>query len=672
LQSALRLQNFAIVENGGISKVVPEADAKLQPGPVTAGRGSDNNSDQIVTQIFRLNYESASNIVPILRPLISPNNTITAYPSNNSLVITDYAANLQRMARIISTLDSPSTNEVEVVPVRHALATDIALSVARMLDDTLRAGAGAQIDPGQRATVLADPRINSIMIRAASPAKINLAKSLISRLDVPSSQPGNINVVYLRNAEAVRLAQVLRGVLSGTGDGAAGAGTSNSPASQLTPQSPNAQQGSAGATTPLQQSTSPQSVTINAGGAIIAADTATNSLIITAPEPIYRNLRAVIDKLDARRAQVFIESLIVEVSAEKAAEMGVQWQFGNVGAGGRQVFGGTNLSSGGSNIISASGNITGVGQGFNIGLLRGISTIPGTSTQILNLGALAKALETSANGNVLATPNLLTLDNEEARIIIGQNVPFVTGQFTTPGGGGAAANPFQTIERKDVGTTLRVKPQVSEGGTVKLQIFQEVSSVEDRSLAAGLITKRRAIESNVLVDDGQVVVLGGLIEEREENSSQAVPGLGAIPIIGQLFRYEARKKVKTNLLVFLRPVIVRTPDTAYGITADRYEYIQQLRGDAVIPKHWLLPDFPSKQMPPLPPKQNPDGTYPAGTDPSRIPPSVPPSLAPDVSDALKRRELERAKGVIQTAPNEVIIQRAIPEGMREEPKSNSK
>jgi general secretion pathway protein D len=673
LQSALRLQNFAIVENGGISKVVPEADAKLQPGPVTAGRGSDNNSDQIVTQIFRLNYESASNIVPILRPLISPNNTITAYPSNNSLVITDYAANLQRMARIISTLDSPSTNEVEVIPVRHALATDIALSVARMLDDTLRAGAGAQIDPGQRATVLADPRINSIMIRAASPAKINLAKSLISRLDVPSSQPGNINVVYLRNAEAVRLAQVLRGVLSGTGDGAAGSG--NSPASQLTPQNPNAQQGSAGATTPLQQSTSPQSVTINAGGAIIAADTATNSLIITAPEPIYRNLRAVIDKLDARRAQVFIESLIVEVSAEKAAEMGVQWQFGNVGAGGRQVFGGTNLSSGGGNIISASGNISGVGQGFNIGLLRGISTIPGTNTTILNLGALAKALETSANGNVLATPNLLTLDNEEARIIIGQNVPFVTGQFTTPGGGGAAANPFQTIERKDVGTTLRVKPQVSEGGTVKLQIFQEVSSVEDRSLAAGLITKRRAIESNVLVDDGQVVVLGGLIEEREENSSQAVPGLGAIPIIGQLFRYEARKKVKTNLLVFLRPVIVRTPDTAYGITADRYEYIQQLRGDAVIPKHWLLPDFPSKQMPPLPPKQNPDGSYPAGTDPSRIPPSVPPSLAPDVSDALKRRELDRAKGVIQTAPNEVIIPiplRTMPEGMREEPSSNSK
>jgi general secretion pathway protein D len=166
-----------------------------------------------------------------------------------------------------------------------------------------------------------------------------------------------------------------------------------------------------------------------------------------------------------------------------------------------------------------------------------------------------------------------------------------------------------------------------------------------------------------------------MAEEREENSSQAVPGLGAIPIIGQLFRYEARKKVKTNLLVFLRPVIVRTPDTAYGITADRYEYIQQLRGDAVIPKHWLLPDFPSKQMPPLPPKQNPDGSYPAGTDPSRIPPSVPPSLAPDVSDALKRRELDRAKGVIQTAPNEVIIPiplRTMPEGMREEPSSNSK
>jgi general secretion pathway protein D len=676
LQSALRLQNFAIVENAGVSKVVPEADAKLQPGPVTAGRGSANDSDQIVTQIFRLNYESASNIVPILRPLISPNNTIAAYPNNNSLVITDYAANLQRIARIIATLDSPSTNEVEVVPIKNTLATEVALSVSRMLDDTLRAGAGAQIDPGQRVTIMADPRLNAVMIRAASAAKVNLAKSLIARLDVQSTQPGNINVVYLRNADAVRLAQVLKGVLSG--DGGSSSGTQNSPASTLSPQaSGNQAAGSSASATPLQQAgASPQTVTVSAGGAVIAADTATNSLIITAPEPVYRNLRAVIEKLDARRAQVFIESLIVEVSAEKAAELGVQWQFGNPAKGGVQGFGGTNLSTGGSNILNASSSVAAlgaIGQGLNIGVLRGITTIAGTT--ILNLGALAKALESSANGNVLATPNLLTLDNEEARIIIGQNVPFVTGQFSAQGTAGAAVNPFQTIERRDVGTTLRVKPQVSEGGTVKLQIFQEVSSVEDRSLAAGLITKRRAIESNVLVDDGQMVVLGGLIEEKEENSQQAVPFLGSIPIIGQLFRYDARKRVKTNLLVFLRPVVIRGSDTAYSITADRYDYIQQIRGDSRAPSNWLLPDFAPSPLTPLPAKPNADGTYPPDTDPAKLPKNMMRSLSPEMNEALRRRDAESAadKGVIRVAPNEVIVPAPVyTTPPREEPANNSK
>ena len=385
LQSALRLQGFAIVENGGLSKVVPEADAKLQPGPVSAGRGSSNNSEQIVTQIFRLNYESASNLVPVLRPLISPNNTITAYPNNNSLVITDYASNLQRIARIVSTLDSPSTNELEVVPIKHALASEVALTVARMLDDNQRTGAGAQVDPGQRAIVLADPRLNAVMIRATSAAKINLAKSLIARIDQPSSQPGNVNVVYLRNAEAVRLAQVLRGVLSGDSSGSLNAGTSNSPASNLLQPQAAGQQGTSAATTPLQSSTpSAQSVTVSAGGAIIAADAATNSLIITAPEPIYRNLRNVIDKLDARRAQVFIESLIVEVSAEKAAEFGIQWQFGNATKGGQQIIGGTNLSSGGNNILNASVNPLGVGTGFNVGVVRGTSTV--------NIGGVATTL----------------------------------------------------------------------------------------------------------------------------------------------------------------------------------------------------------------------------------------------------------------------------------------
>ena len=582
--------------------------------------------------------------MPVLRPLISANNTISAYTSNNSLVITDYAANLQRLSKIIATLDSPSTSEVEVIPIRHALAADLSVSVSRLLDDTQRAGAGAQVDPGQRISVLADTRINALMIRAASPAKLNLAKSLISRLDQPSKQPGNIHVVYLRNAEAGRLVQVLRSVLSGGDSGAPGTlGQGVSALSQTTP----AQGGAAGAAgaqaTPGASALTPSAGTaagsaVNVGGVIIAADSSTNSLIITAPDPVYRNLRAVIDQLDTRRVQVFIESLIVEVSAEKAAELGIQWQFLSQGSGtGSSVVGGTNLParSSGSNILDATANILALGQGLNIGLIRSGSVVgnPSSTSGIspINLGLLARALESGANANILATPNLLTLDNEEARIIIGQNVPFITGQFSAAGTTGAAVNPFQTIERRDVGTTLRVRPQVSEAGTVKLQIFQEVSNVQDRTLSAGLITNRRAIESNVLVDDGQIVVLGGLIEERVEGGTSKVPGLGDLPFLGQMFRYDSRKRVKTNLLVFLRPVVVRDANAAHSVTADRYDYIRGLQGDSRLSKHWLLPDFPPSDLPVMP---NPPGSA-AGVLP-RVLREGPASLSPDI-DASSRQ-----------------------------------
>ena len=677
LQSALRSQGFAVVDTGTLTKVVPEADAKLQPSPVTAGRTAAAGGDQIVTQIFRLNYESATNLVPVLRPLISPNNTIAAYANNNSLVITDYASSLQRIARIIATLDSPSTNEVEVIEVRHAVATDVAVAVARMLDDTARGGTGVQVDPGQRVVVMADPRINSVIVRAASPAKLNLAKSLVARLDQPSSQPGNINVVYLRNAEAVKLAQTLRGVLgdgtggpgqtgpgaasglSGTGLGTGASGLSTQPLSTTPLGASGTQPGGTAGTqafggTPgstQQSSTAP--VTVRAGGAIIAADPSTNSLIITAPEPIYRNLRAVIDKLDARRVQVFIESLIVEVGAERAAELGIQWQFLSgldPTKTGTQVFGGTNLPARGTgaNIIDVAVNPASMAQGLNLGVVRGTISVAGT--EILNLGLLARALETNANANILATPNLLTLDNEEARIIIGQNVPFVTGQFTNTGTGGGAVNPFQTIERRDVGTTLRVKPQVSESGTVRLQIFQEVSSVQSVTLQSGIITNRRAIESNVLVDDGQIIVLGGLIEERIDGGNQKVPGLGDIPYLGQLFRYDNRKRVKTNLLVFLRPVVVRDADAAQGVTATRYDYIRAVRGESQLPQHWALPEFPPGQMPPMtPPPSSEPG---AAAGPSyRRPPT---SLSPDIEEAA-RRAAQGTPSMIRTAPNEVVV-----------------
>ena len=640
LQSQLRSMGFAVVETGELTRVVPEADAKLQSGPVSAGRTPAASGDQIVTQVFRLNHESASNLIPVLRPLISPNNTVVAYPNNNALVVTDYAANLQRVARIIATLDAPAAAGVEVLTLAHAVATDVAVAVSRMLDDSARASAGAQVDAGQRVVVMADPRINALLVRSASPVKLALARSLVARLDQPSAQPGNIHVVYLRNAEAIKLAQTLRGVLGG-GDGQLDTGSSwneggasgiaaggMGTAAGATTGTAAGTQALGAATTSSLQSGAGQGTAVQAGGAIIAADPATNSLIITAPDPVYRNLRAVIDKLDTRRAQVFIESLIVEISAERAAELGVQWQFLNAPEGTTRVIGGTNLPSrgAGGNILDATTNLGAIGAGLNLGVVRGTTELPGVGT-VLNLGLLARALETNANANILATPNLLTLDNEEARIIIGQNVPFITGQFTATGTGGASVNPFQTIERRDVGTTLRVKPQVSESGTVKLQIFQEVSSVQNTTLAAGIITNRRAIESNVLVDDGQIIVLGGLIEERVEGGQQKVPGLGDVPLLGQLFRYDDRRRVKTNLLVFLRPIVVRDGLGAYGVTADRYEYMRVLRGDSSLPRHWALPDFETPELPAMPPPPSADGR-------SVIPTAG--SLAPELDGAVRR------------------------------------
>lgn len=721
LQTSLRLQGFAIVETGSISRVVPEADAKLQSGPVNAGRSPAAGGEQIVTQVFRLTYESASNLVPVLRPLIAPNNTIVAYPNNNSLVITDYASNLQRLASIIATLDSPVAGEVEVVAMRHALASDVALQVLRLLEDPNRAGGtpGAVVDPGQRVTVLPDTRLNAILLRSPSSARMNLAKGLIVRLDQPSSESGNIRVVYLRNAEAVRLVGVLRSVLAGDG-GTAGTGSSGfgtniqqgagAQGMQAGGMLGQQQLGASPATSALAQTGLGVGMTaVSAGGAVIAADPATNSLIITAPEPVYRNLRAVIEKLDARRVQIYIESLIVEISADRALELGVQWQFlSQPTNGSNQVIGGTNLPprGGGSNIIDAAQNIGSLGRGLNVGIVRSAPLLGGTSANgtasigAINLGFLARALETEAGANILATPNLVTLDNEEARIIIGQNVPFITGSFTSTGGAGAI-NPFQTIERKDVGTTLRVRPQVAEGGTVRMQIFQEVSSVQDATLAAGLITNKRAIETNVLVDDGQLVVLGGLIEERVEGSVSMVPGLGRLPIIGNLFRYDTRKRVKTNLLVFLRPVVLRTAESSYSLTADRYDYIRMLQGDARVTPSELMPESQLRPpvLSPMPPRPGTAGTAPPGVSPAfndlmidrwkavmppapgqpaassaapglapaqtAAPPGAPPNAPPNAPPGMQLAppsswgtpDVGADGRVMQTAPNEVIIQR---------------
>ncbi|MFS0755565.1 type II secretion system secretin GspD [Noviherbaspirillum sp. 1P10PC] len=636
LSSALRLQGYTVVASGPFTKVVPEADAKLQAGPIqtTPGRGGDGGAvrgDQIATQVFKLNYESAVNMVPVLRPLISPNNTINANPGTNSLVITDYADNLRRLGRIIASLDMPAAADLDVLPIRHAVATDIATMVNRLLDGGSAGGqpGGQGVAGGSdRTSLLADSRTNSVIIRAPSEARARLARSLVDKLDQPTAMPGNVHVIYLKNAEATKLALTLRAVVASdpsasglqTGN-TGGASTPSNPALTNTSGAGLGQTGGGLGQGGLGQGgmgfgQSGQGQGQGSGplptggpGGFIQADPATNSLIITASEAVYRNLRSVVDQLDARRAQVYIESLIVEVSAKRAAEFGIQWAglSGN-GDSAYRVGTITGFSSGGNNLITQAaarlaGTTTGTsqqlqapGNGLNLGVFRQVAGQ-------LTLGLIARALETEGNANILSMPNLITLDNEEARIIVGQNVPFVTGQYTTAASGGAAGvNPFQTVERKDIGLSLVVKPQVSEGGTVKMAIYQETSAIDEtKNNVSGLITTKRAIQTNVLVDNGEIIVLGGLIDDRNSNGTEKVPGLGDIPVVGNLFKYQNTSREKTNLMVFLRPTLIRSADQNLNVASDRYEYI---RGQQLQTKQPDSPVLPNVGKPIVPVMEN--------------------------------------------------------------------
>ena len=693
LKTVLRQQGFAIVDLGDLYKVVPEADAKLQSGPVEIGAASARDGDEVITQVFQLNHESANNMIPVLRPLVSPNNTITAFPGNNTLIITDYAANLKRLSKVIATLDSPRpAAEVQVVVIKNSIASDIAVAVSKLMDESNRGGGGgpgASSDPSQRVVVMADPRTNSVLIRSANASKLALARSLVEQLDRPANaDQANMRVVYLKNAEATKLVEVLQAVLSGESNGSSGGsdssfgsssrnrnssgsmfGDSSSSSSGLSSSfgdSDSSSGGGLGSQSGINRDRGNQGPTsIKAGGAIIAADPATNSLIITAPEPVYRNIRGVIDQLDSRRAQVYIESLIVEVKADTVAEMGIQWQFGTSRPGQSSVVGGTNFGTGGSNILNVTQNPAAVAAagGLNVGVVRNGVSLFGQN--FLNLGLLARALETETNSNIRATPNLLTLDNEEARIIIGQNVPFVTGQYATTNN--TLSSPFQTIERKDVGTMLRVRPQVSEGGTVRMEIAQEISAVVDTSQPAGIITNRRAIDSNVLVDDGQIVVLGGLIEDTVEGGISKVPLLGDIPGLGRLFRYDNRKRVKTNLLIFLRPVVLRSADQAWDVTANRYDYINQRSQDARMPTPFGMVDVKQPELDPLPPR-------PGTPNARRVPPAREPSLMPGAAEEAKslgvvpanslRAPQPDMSSLINTAPRSRQVRRGTGEDAR--------
>ncbi|RAS31976.1 type II secretion system secretin GspD [Paraburkholderia bryophila] len=648
LQSALRMQGFALVQDHGVLKVVPEADAKLQGVPTYVGNTPVARGDQVVTQVFVLKNESANNLLPVLRPLISPNNTVAAYPANNTIVVTDYADNVRRIAQIIAGVDTAAGQSVSVVPLKNANAIDIAQQLTKMLDP----GAIGSTDATLKVQITADPRTNSLLIRASNGARLAAAKTLAKELDAPTSMPGNIHVVPLRNADATKLAKTLRGMLgkgdtgssassndansfnqNGSGGGGGGFGN-NSTGNSGTPPLPSGGLGGGGSlgSSSLGGGGSGGGYGSNGGagsagllggdkdkgddnqpGGMIQADAASNSLIITAAEPVYRNLRAVIDQLDARRAQVYIEALIVELNSNTNANLGIQWQVAN-----SSIYAGTNLTTGGAGnsivnltgaaalaaatggaggLAGALGNSnTGLQQGLNVGWIRNIFGVQG-------LGALLQALSQTADANVLSTPNLITLDNEEAKIVVGTNVPIQTGSYSNLTSS-TASSAFNTYDRVDVGLTLHVKPQITEGGILKLQLYTEDSAIVNGTTnvttnPSGPEFTKRSIQSTVLADNGEIIVLGGLMQDNYQVSNSKVPLLGDIPWIGQLFRSEQKTRNKTNLMVFLRPVIINDNATAQAVTSNRYDYIQGVQG-AYKQDNRVIKDNDDPVMPPMP------------------------------------------------------------------------
>ncbi|UXU87914.1 type II secretion system secretin GspD [Burkholderia sp. S-53] len=641
LQSALRMQGFALVQDHGVLKVVPEADAKLQGVPTYVGNAPQARGDQVITQVFELHNESANNLLPVLRPLISPNNTVTAYPANNTIVVTDYADNVRRIAQIISGVDSAAGAQVQVIPLRNANAIDLAAQLQKMLDP----GAIGNSDATLKVSVTADPRTNSLMLRASSASRLAAAKRLVQQLDAPSAVPGNMHVVPLRNADAVKLAKTLRGMLGKSGNDSGSSASSNDAnsfnQSGGSSSSGNFSTGTSG-TPPLpsgglggSSSSSGYGGTSGSGGlgtagllggdkdksddnqpgGMIQADAATNSLIITASDPVYRNLRSVIDQLDARRAQVYIEALIVELNSTTQGNLGIQWQ---VASG--QFLGGTNLAAtagsvAGNSIINLTtggtaattglaANLANLNQGLNIGWLHNMFGVQG-------LGALLQYFAGVSDANVLSTPNLITLDNEEAKIVVGQNVPIATGSYSNLTSG-TTSNAFNTYDRRDVGLTLHVKPQITDGGILKLQLYTEDSAVVSGTTSAqtGPTFTKRSIQSTILADNGEIIVLGGLMQDNYQVSNSKVPLLGDIPWIGQLFRSESKQRQKTNLMVFLRPVIISDRSTAQAVTANRYDYIQGVTG-AYKSDNNVIRDKDDPVVPPMPLGPSQGGT-PAG------------------------------------------------------------
>ena len=606
--SAMKAQGFTAANGpGGIVKIIPEAEAKATAG-VTYGPGS-RNSDEWTTHVVVVQHASAPQLVPLLRPIMSPSAMLSVYVPANALIITDTAASVRNVLEVIDRLDQPGSTDVTVIPLQHASVLDVAQVISQFAEGATVAGRPGQPQmPGpygggadNRLVVVPDVRTNSLLVHADNPGRLLELRSLIAKLDVPARAGGQTHVIYLRNAEASKLADILRGLLSGE--------AKTSSASAMPSITGATAVGAAGTGKAAEASE-------------IQADEASNALIIHAPDAVYNSLRSVIAKLDIRRAQVFVEALIAEVSSSRASQFGIQWA-GMTAAGSGAVGALTNFPSAPGLISTVADPTTtlGTAAGLSIGFIGPEIVLPdGTVTR--GLGALARALENDTHANILSSPDLLTLDNAEAKIVVAQNVPFLTGSYAQATTTTGTVNPFQTIERKDVGLTLKVKPQISEGGTVRLKIEEEVSSVVPSADPLTESTNKRTLDTTVIVDDGNTVVLGGLIQNSINDNVQAVPFLGRIPVLGALFRYRDREKAKTNLMIFLRPVIVRNMADAQGFSTDRYDYIEGRQPDLTPEQKALLNQFNPRNN--VPPKPGPaDDQQQEGTQQLLGPPGMP-------------------------------------------------
>ncbi|HEX7062610.1 MAG TPA: type II secretion system secretin GspD [Woeseiaceae bacterium] len=559
--SVLDVHGYVAVEAGNLIKILPDAGARQYAA------GPPETAEDLVTQVIELDNVNAAQLVPVLRPLIPQYGHLASPPGSNMLIISDRAANMRRILDIIRRIDVPTEDDVEVIRLEHATAAEV-VRVLTSLTQVPRAD-GMPVT----LSMAADPRTNSILIGGEQSERLRL-RTLIAHLDTPLEDGGSTQVRYLRYADAEELAAKLQEQVTSMQARAA------------------ATQGAAPGAGASQE-------------ASVWADVQTNALVMNAPPEIMRELMTIIDKLDIRRPQVLVEAIIVEVSADKTSDLGVTWAVD--GSNDNNAVGVTRFSNSGAGIVELGSAIGARGENadptrlIGDGITLGIGRISDTGT---SFAAILRALQSDANTNIISTPSIVTTDNEEASLNVGQEVPFLTGSFSSTGTTtGGEINPFQTIQREQIGTKLTITPQISEGDSLILEISQEISSIaESAQGAVDIVTNQRTIETTVIVEDGDILVLGGLIEDTLRESDQRVPVLGSIPLLGNLFRSRTTDKVKTNLLVFIRPKILRDRSVAAFETEAKYNYVRELQRGASPrfgPQVPLMPDSKRPILPPL-------------------------------------------------------------------------